>query len=295
MSRFPRRASSEQTREQADHELLQTLLQAHVSTDDNLSQPVALRSREEQRQLAFRAFLQRTWFDHTLKYAERLLALILVGFFGFWLLDGYGRDWLYQQQGKTPIPSYAGPRRPLTILTPESERARFLPFTNPTTTTTTTHNTTPDYLVPQSIDFAPEPADQRPYYLSIPAIELESAVVEVFVERGSWQVAEYAAGYHHGTALPGEGNTVLSGHAGMRGSVFARLGRLEPGNNLFIEAGGWRYHYQVSEIKRVGPTQVEVMAPAARSILTLITCTDWDTRRLVVVADLVGSRPLEAK
>lgn len=285
---------------------MQALLQSHVPTEDNLARPVALRSREEQRRRAFRAFLRRTWFDHALKYAERLLVLLLAGFFGFWLLDGYGRDWLHQHQGKAPLPAAAGPRQPPAAPTPAPEQARFLPFTSPTTDTLhrednedtnnreKNHTTTrPDYLVPQPVHLSPEPADQRPSHLSIPAIEVESAVVEVFVKRGTWQVAEYAAGYHHGTALPGEGNTVLSGHAGMRGSVFAHLGRLQPGDDLFLEAGGWRYHYQVRETQRVGPTRVEVMAPTTDAILTLITCTDWDTRRLVVVADLVGSRPLE--
>jgi sortase A len=121
-------------------------------------------------------------------------------------------------------------------------------------------------------------------------------VKEVFIVDGVWEVAEYAAGYLHGTALPGNyssegGNTVLAGHAGLRGAVFGSLGALSAGDDIYLDAGGWRYHYRVREVKSVWPTQVEVLDLTSTPVLTLLTCTNWDTQRLVVVADLVGSKP----
>jgi sortase A len=88
------------------------------------------------------------------------------------------------------------------------------------------------------------------------------------------------------------GNTVMAGHAGIRGSVFRDLGQLQIGDAILVEAGGWQYGYRVRAVERVGPLQVEVMAPTPTAVLTLITCTAWDTQRLIVIADLVESRPL---
>ena len=57
-------------------------------------------------------------------------------------------------------------------------------------------------------------------------------------------------------------------------------------------AGGWRYEYRVREALTVWPTQVAVLNPTLTPVLTLITCVNWDTQRLVVVADLVSAVPI---
>lgn len=295
-----------------EQKLLQELLQTPLSKDTEGPRPVALRSSAEQRRLAFKSFLQRTWVDYTLHRLERILVLIVFIFFSIWFINGYGRDWLYEQTDfcrhyyticttylgyHAPHPTthetYAmaehaqqGTQQQPSIATP----LPVLPFTNPDMQRSTT---VPDYLVPQHVVLSPEPEDQRPHRLQIPALEVDVPVKEVFVHNGVWQVADYAAGYHHGSALPGDtGNTVMAGHAGLRGAVFRDLGKLREGNMIFVDAGEWSFHYQVRQVTRVWPTQVEVMEPTAQPILTLITCTDWDTKRLVVVADLVGSYPL---
>jgi sortase A len=151
----------------------------------------------------------------------------------------------------------------------------------------------PAFLAPQTMAASPVQADQRPQRMYIPRVGLDTPVIEVFLEGSTWQVADYAAGYHHGSALPGTpGNTVMAGHAGLRGAVFRDLPNLTTGDEVVIDTGDWRYHYRVREIKNVWPTQVEVMDPTPTPTLTLITCTNWDTQRLVVVADLVDARPL---
>jgi sortase A len=46
-------------------------------------------------------------------------------------------------------------------------------------------------------------------------------------------VAEYPAGYLHGTGLPGiPRNVVLAGHVGLFGGVFANLGGLQAGDDI---------------------------------------------------------------
>ncbi len=295
-----------------EQKLLQELLQTPLSKDSEGPRPVALRSTAEQRRLAFKSFLQRTWVDYTLHRLEHILVLIVFVFFSIWFINGYGRDWLYEQSGfcnnyHTICTTYLGykipqPARYAHATTEDYAQQEAqqqpstdtelpsLPFTNPDMQRSTT---VPDYLVPQHVVLSPEPEDQRPHRLHIPVLEVDVPVKEVFVDNGVWQVADYAAGYHHGSALPGDtGNTVMAGHAGLRGAVFRDLGKLREGNMIFVDAGEWSYHYQVRQVTRVWPTQVEVMEPTDQPILTLITCTDWDTKRLIVVADLVASHPL---
>src|SRR5258706_6018452 len=122
-----------------------------------------------------------------------------------------------------------------------------------------------DFMAPRGHPpAAPVAVAPQPSRLLIPALSLDTAVKEVFIVDGVWRVAEYAAGYLQDTALPGDGdngggNTVLAGHAGLRGAVFAGLGALSAGDDISLDAGGWRYHYRVRDIKSVWPTQVEVL------------------------------------
>ncbi len=268
-----------------EDKLLQSLLE-HIPEQRPQIRPVTLRSREEQRRLAFRSFLQRTWIDYALFRMERLLTLAVIGFFCYWLLDGYGRDWLYAQGLIAPQPVHSGANTQQDTADMSSPSLPFTPAG------ITDDAPIANYLAPQPITLPEVPTDLRPYRMGIPALGLDTPVKEVFVEHGVWQVADYAVGYHHGTALLGEGNTVMAGHAGWRGSVFRNLDDLQAGDAVYVDAGGWQYQYQVRHKLRVFPTQVDVMAPSEKAILTLITCTDWDTKRLVVIAELVGSRPL---
>ena len=278
------------------HELLNDLLLTPPPPSAPQLRPVPLRSQADQRRIALRSFLQRTWFDRALVHAERLLVAVVVLFFGYWLLDGYGRDLLHEWRGATvasavgqQAPAPAAAARPSDAQQPTAALVNALPYTTPAMEQPIEP---PDYLVPGVMPALPPTGDQRPQRLIAPSIGLDSPVVEVFVVDGTWQVADYAAGFHHGTALPGEtGNTVMAGHAGLRGGVFRDLGSLAAGHDVWIVGGGWRYHYRVRAVTSVWPYQVEVMNPTTTPVLTLITCTAWDTQRLVVVADLIDARP----
>lgn len=293
MVRLPRSTPSNQPNDA--HDVLSELLRAPLPDGEGTLRPVTLRSNEEQRRLAFRPFLLRTWFDYALHRIERILVLAMIGFFAYWFIDGYGRDWLHQMR-QNPVaarpavmhapPSTTDQTSPLVA----SDQARALPFTTPDMERSADST---DFLAPQLIALPRITADPRPQRLVMPAIGVDTPVAEVFVQDGAWQVADYAAGYHHGSALPGTvGNTVMAGHAGLRGAVFRDLGALKSGDEIIIEAGGWNYRYEVREVTSVWPTQIEVLAPTPTPVLTLITCTAWDTQRLIVVADLVDSRPL---
>ncbi len=153
-----------------------------------------------------------------------------------------------------------------------------------------------EYPLVEHLSAIPRP--ELPVRLVIPAIALDTRVVEVgiVVEDGRpvWETAAFAVGYHRGTALPGEkGNTVMAGHISSpvshKGDVFRRLPELRIGDRIDVYTAERRVTYEVTEIRVVGPTAVEVMDPTPDATLTLITCYPDRvyTKRLVVVAKLV--------
>jgi sortase A len=275
--------------------LLADLLVSPIDHEQTRFQPVALRSAKEQRRHALRNYLRRTWVDAALHNAERLLMLAAFAFFMFWFVDGPLRDQRQREAAfGAPLP---------TALPTQVIGSVALPMTSPATSLA---RVPLPYIADGARATAPtgettEPADNRavagqkaspqPTRLRIPAIGVDTPVKEVFVVDGAWEVAEYAAGYLNGTALPGDGNTALAGHAGIRGAVFRDLGKLAPGDDVYLDAGGKRYHYRVRTALPVWPTQTEVLDPSPQPVLTLITCVNWDTQRLIVMADLVNAGP----
>ena len=272
-------------------DLLQTLLEAPPSPPDVRLNAIALRSTAEQRRHALNRYLLRTWFDALLRHAERVLLLVTLVIFGFWFVDGPVRDWLHDRQQALHVApvAVAAPARPAAH-PGKLDQSVPLPYTTPDMERAAPQA---DFIAPgQRMPAAPITVAPQPTRLLIPALGLDTPIKEVFIVDGAWQVADYAAGYLHDTALPGEkGNTALAGHAGLRGGVFRDLGALAHGDDIYVDAAGWRYHYRVRDSKSVLPTQVDVLAPTGTSVLTLLTCTNWDTQRLVVVADLVDSKP----
>lgn len=292
-----------------DADLLSSLLTDEVPSRGGQLRPARLRSASQQQHEALAGFKLRNWVDRALHLVERGLVAAAAIAFGYWLVDGYGRDWLHQLQraeaaqsaapALTPTPplGLTAAGAPPAAAAPAATRgAASLPFTRPEDELPMAPGAgapRDTFLAPQTVLTAPDLSDPRPVRLSMPTIGAAMDVREIFVIDDEWEVAEYAAGFHTGTAMPGTvGNSVFSGHAGLRGAVFKDLYRLKPGDDVIVETSGWRYVYRVRGSQSVWPHQVEVMDPTPSPVLTLITCTNWDTQRLVVVADLVDARPL---
>jgi sortase A len=275
---------SSQSQDTHENDLLSSLLERPPSSNVRLPR-VNLRSVEEQREHALRGFLRRTWVDGALKHSEWFLLLTALIVFGFWFYEYPWRDWQYERQAAA---QEAAPAGAPTSAPTAPEQAASLPFVTEDMALAAPAD---DFITPRQIT-PPQPAvDPRPTRLMVPAINLDSPIKEVKVIDGVWEVADYAVGYMHGTALPEQnGNTALAGHAGIRGAVFRDIGALAPGDDIFLDAGGWRYHYRVRSSTAVWPTQVEILGPTTTPVLTMITCTNWDTQRLVVIADLVDSQ-----
>jgi len=166
----------------------------------------------------------------------------------------------------------------------------------PTATPTLTPTPTPTPARP--------PANSPPTRIVIPKIDLDSKVVGVgwTVEKRDgqlvsvWNVADYAAGFHRGSAYPGHiGNTVISGHHNIKGEVFRYIVDLEPGDEVILYVGEMPYRYAVEE-KLVLPDKY-VSAEQKRENgkwiryfpderLTLVTCWPYtdNTHRVIVIA-----------
>lgn len=283
-----------------DDTFLETLISTPLKPTGVWQKPAALRSLDEHRHQALRGYRLRTWLDHWLHRAERLFGIAALLIFAWWLIDGPVRDWWHTQQAVRHAPPLeVSPRATMVVrlsapVTPDRvvPAGVPLPFTTPDMQRSLP---TEGFLAPRSVVEVKGDGQSSslPHRLIIPDIGLDTPVVEVFVVDGVWQVADYAAGYLHGTGLPGDpGNVALAGHAGLRGAVFRDLGSLSAGADVFVDAGMWRYHYRVREMRNVWPTEVSVLDPTTTPTITLITCTNWDTQRLIVIGDLVGAQPL---
>jgi sortase A len=151
---------------------------------------------------------------------------------------------------------------------------------------------------------------QTPTRLTIPAIELDTPVVElgwstkedeagnIFSE---WNVAEYAAGWHLNSATLGDGgNVVMSGHNNIAGAVFRELDQLKQGNEMFVYAGNTRHTYVIEKVlivpdKLATPEQRRENAKWIGDFdddrLTLVSCwpRDDNTHRIIVVGHRQGA------
>ena len=124
-------------------------------------------------------------------------------------------------------------------------------------------------------------------------------MVIVPIHNGTWDVEQitHEVGHLQGTASPGDrSNVVMAGHITLSSGgygPFRGLAQLQPDDEILTYIGDQEvYVYRVDSIRTVEATNVEVAYPTAESILTLITCVNWDplqgryNDRLVVVSHL---------
>lgn len=143
-----------------------------------------------------------------------------------------------------------------------------------------------------------------PTRLVIPAIGLDAPVAEVGwheeIVEGTllavWDVADFAAGWHHTSARPGEPeNMVIAGHHNMAGEVFRDLVTVPVGSQVSVFAGDVEHRYEVTEVQILAEKgmPLEVRQENGRWIgktgvemLTLVTCWPYNnnTHRVVVRA-----------
>jgi sortase A len=119
-----------------------------------------------------------------------------------------------------------------------------------------------------------------------PIIEAPEAKWQSALNRGAWRMPQ--------TSTPDQGgNTVISGHRYKylppNNLTFYLLDKLTAGDMINVIWKNKQYDYQVIDSKIVPPTQISILNPTEKPILTLFTCDPiWTTKnRLVVTAELI--------
>ena len=144
-----------------------------------------------------------------------------------------------------------------------------------------------------------------PSRIRIPRINVDADVVEVGLDTTvgddgqlvtTWGVADFAAGFHRGSAYPGHpGNTVIAAHNNIRGRIFRHLLDLLPGDDIYLYADEQEFHYIVSQVLLIKekdmPEQIivqnaEWIQPTSDERLTLVSCWPFikPDHRVVAVA-----------
>lgn len=122
--------------------------------------------------------------------------------------------------------------------------------------------------------------------LLIPALNMSVMVLE---GTDRWTLNR-AVGHIENTDLPGKtGNVGISGH---RDGFFRNLGRIGKGDEISLVTTDRTYTYQVESTQIVKPADIQVLAPSAQPILTLVTCYPFyyvgdAPERFIVKAPLV--------
>jgi len=102
-------------------------------------------------------------------------------------------------------------------------------------------------------------------------IDIPRLQLSVMVAQGTGTTTlRRAAGHILGTALPGEpGNIGVSGH---RDTFFRPLRNIRENDIITMTTLKGEYRYRVVSTKIVAPSDVAVLAPSRKEILTLVTC-----------------------
>ncbi|MBN2391273.1 MAG: class D sortase [Anaerolineae bacterium] len=131
----------------------------------------------------------------------------------------------------------------------------------------------------------PTPGPEHPQRIVIPIIDVDAPVVK----GDDWESLKMGAGYHIGSANPGErGNCVISAHNDIYGEIFRDLSKVNIGDEILVHTQTQVYRYVVEQTRIIEPTDVSVMAPTSSPVLTLISCYPYgiDSHRIVVIAAL---------
>ena len=123
------------------------------------------------------------------------------------------------------------------------------------------------------------PAASKPASLSLASVEIPMlarleipriGVSAMVLEGAGSRTLRVGLGHVSGTSRLGEqGNVAIAGH---RDTIFRPLRRITVGDEVVLETPSNTYHYRVSRIEIVDPTDVSVLKSPGQSELTLITC-----------------------
>lgn len=144
----------------------------------------------------------------------------------------------------------------------------------------------------------------RPDRIVLPGVGIDTSVVSVYASQSQvgnrwfqdWSTADFSAGFHETSAILGRpGNTVISGHNNIGGSVFRDLYMVQPGDTIQVYSDGYRFDYIVEEqfiVREAGVSMEQRMQnaswiqPTIDERVTLVSCwpPEGNSHRVIVVA-----------
>lgn len=118
-------------------------------------------------------------------------------------------------------------------------------------------------------------------WLEIPSLGLNLPITGIPLTADGWDLTWLSnqAGYLTGTTFPGQiGTTGLTAHVTLADGApgpFRNLDKLYWGNTIILHADGYRYTYEVREMRTVLPSDFSVFKKDGYTWLTLMTCKGY--------------------
>ena len=128
--------------------------------------------------------------------------------------------------------------------------------------------------------------------LDIPAYSIRGQIVEGTDD----ETLKNYIGKMQGTANAGEiGNFCLAAHNNIYTEIFRNLHKVQIGDKVRIVTITHEYVYTVTSIETVEPTRTDVLKAGTKREITLITCTQAATKRIIVKGELTSERELNSQ
>ena len=125
--------------------------------------------------------------------------------------------------------------------------------------------------------------------LDIPAYSIRGQIVEGTDD----ETLKNYVGKFIGSAEPGQiGNFSLAAHNNIYTELFKNLHKVQIGDKVRIVTKTHEYIYTVTSTQTVDPTRTDVLEGGNKREITLITCTQAATKRIVVKGELTSEREL---
>lgn len=119
--------------------------------------------------------------------------------------------------------------------------------------------------------------------IKIDKIGIEYPIIEYINDDSLWKSICKISN----NSVNGTGNLCLAGHNMRNMTMFAKIKNLKVGDIVEItNIYGNKYIYKVYESFYVDPTEIEVLKNTSESIVTMITCNNTSSKRLIVRAKL---------
>jgi sortase A len=150
-------------------------------------------------------------------------------------------------------------------------------------------------LTPPSVAVPEKKEPDKFFYLDVPDLGIENAVVEINSPSLS---PDSSLGHYAGSAMPGKiGNSFIYGHSVLPWfynprnykTIFSTLDKLTPGKKFYVRHEGTLYTYTVAYSEVLSPNQVNPLGEftpkhLGKSTITLMTCwpAGMKSRRFLV-------------